>query len=700
MPNYVSPGVFVIEKDISQYAPAINSSVVGVVGFASKGPTNKATLITSPNQLIDTFGPPHEDMAGQGLEGSIEILEQTNSMYYVRAAGSNAANASSTIPIGACPAIQLSALTLGTTSPLYLRMQVTDNGGVSKFSTAKTYSIPASTGSGGQAQAVKSIVGGSLDSAHLGCFFDSTTSTTGYLVGSYAGSGTSLAVCAYNNAAMTDAYGLSCLNALDSDGAGIAPGGQLASSSITAYGSAFVGSAASGLSYQVQSLYPGAGYNAGTKANGDTSGNSIEIKSLGGSYATLVVNEDGVAKEDFKVSLVANSGFVEDEINTGSLELGRKSDTIYGSLYFSGADAASPVGLTSFVNQVANLGMVAGTMLGTSGSGGTLEGMNPRFAKLMAGTVNMSSGNNGVPTNTSDQNTALIGDATVDPKTGMQSLDDEVLNISLAIVPGITAQTVQNALITLAETTQAFLAVVSPPYGVGTTQTAIDWTNGQSDLRTAAITSNYAAIYWPWVQTFSVNDSKDRWYDPGIFGIRQMVHTDAVSDPWFAPAGFIRGRLTKPTDTEVKLNQGDRDSMYSGGNVLNPIVNFVRQGITIFGQRTAQRNPTALDRINVRRLLIQVRKVILEATRQFVFEPNDEFTWVQIEGVLNPFLDDIKRRRGITQFRVVCDETVNTPVRVDRNELWCKVLIKPTKTAEILIFEVNLTNQSAQLGGA
>jgi len=237
---------------------------------------------------------------------------------------------------------------------------------------------------------------------------------------------------------------------------------------------------------------------------------------------------------------------------------------------------------------------------------------------------------------------------------------------------------------------------------VGTVQDAIDWTNGKSSstagARSAAINSSYAAIHWPWVKVFSTFDGKDRWYDPSIFAARQMAYTDAVSDSWFAPAGFRRGRLTKPTEVEVKLNQGDRDSMYSGGNVVNPIVAFPQQGITIFGQRTTQREPTALDRINVRRLMIYIRKVILIAARRFVFEPNDEFTWAQIEGLLNPFLDDIKRRRGITEFRVVCDETVNTPVRVDRNELWTKVLIKPTKTAEMLIFEINLTNQGANLG--
>ena len=145
----------------------------------------------------------------------------------------------------------------------------------------------------------------------------------------------------------------------------------------------------------------------------------------------------------------------------------------------------------------------------------------------------------------------------------------------------------------------------------------------------------------------------------------------------------------------MSVNQGDRDSMYSGGNVVNPIVKFPQQGIMIFGQRTAQRNPTALDRINVRRMLIVIRKSLLASTRRFVFEPNDATTWEKVVNVVNPMLDDIRRRRGITDYKVVCDETVNTPVRVDRNELWCKVLIKPTKAAEIVIFELNLTSQSA-----
>jgi phage tail sheath protein FI len=161
---------------------------------------------------------------------------------------------------------------------------------------------------------------------------------------------------------------------------------------------------------------------------------------------------------------------------------------------------------------------------------------------------------------------------------------------------------------------------------------------------------------------------------------------------------LARGRLTKPVDVEVALNQGDRDSLYSGGNIINPITKFAQDGIVIFGQRTALRSNKATNRINIRRLLIEIRDTVVNSTRQFAFEPNDRFTWDRIETVVAPILDSIKRERGITEFKVICDETTNTAVRVDRNELWCKVLLKPTKTAEVVVFEINVTNQSAQIG--
>ena len=733
MPNYVSPGVYTIEKDISDFAPSINTSIVGIVGFASKGPTNKATLITDQNNLIKTFGFPSEDIVGQALEGSLEILETTNSLFFVRAANDNAADASATMSVGLCPAVIVSgpATTAGAAdcfggtgteaSALTLRIQSFDNNGVAQFTenggAGKDFTIVTGTADS-QALALRNIIGGSLDADKVGVFDDGSTATaalglSGAIVGAFAGSGASIGVSACTGLTFDEANGLSALKVVNGpSGAGSFGVSGLLASAVKSFGTTFASDGTNSCNYLVESIHPGTGYNGGTKSSGDTSGNSITINGLGSENFSVVVNQDGIAEETFKANFLGSGVFLEEVINTG--ETNATSEIIKGNLRKDGADATA--------SELARFTGTAGTLFGSTKFNATTQLLVPgpaetdgvgaattvvdttdaggRFVKLVqSAATNLAGGTNG---DDSDQTTALIGDASDDPKTGMQALDDPLLNIGIALIPGIYTQAVQNALVTLAETTQNFIALLAPPLAIGNVQAAIDWTNGKSattaNSRTAALNSSYAAVYWPHVKVFSVFDGKDRFLDPTIFGARQMAFTDAVSESWFAPAGFRRGRLTKPTETEVKLNQGDRDSLYSGGNVINPIVNFPQQGITIFGQRTTQRAPTALDRINVRRLMIAIRKVILLSTQRFVFEPNDEFTYAQIEGVLNPFLDNIRRRRGITEFRVICDETVNTPVRVDRNELWTKVLIKPTKTAEILIFEINLTNQSAQLG--
>lgn len=724
MPNFVSPGVYTLEKDISEYTPSINSSIVGITGFASKGPTNVATLITDQNALVRTFGAPNEAITGQGLEAALEILEETNSLYYVRAADDDAADASATLSLGACPTVIVSGGTAftdgegyGVGTAMTLRIQVYDNNGVAQYpdnnEAGRDFVIPASTATG-QAEALRRILGGGLDADKVGVFFNGDTDTptglglSGAIFGSYAGSGASMTVSACTGTTFNAASGVSALasvNHLSGATASYGVSGDLASA-VTVYGATVINSGANSASYLIESLYPGAGYNGGTTPAGATSGNSITVEGLGSQNFSVVVNEDGTALENYKGSFVGSGAFIESVINTG--ETNAVSEIIKANLLKDGSDAAAAE-LTDFAGSLSTLladtGFEVTTRWLDPGATGTPTTQNAvvddgfRFVKLVQDAAeNLAGGTNGEDSPT----TALIGNSALDPKTGMQALDDPLLNIGIALVPGVYTESVQNALITLAETTQNFMALVAPPLAVGGVQDAIDWTNGKSSStagsRTSAITSSYAAVYWPHVKVFSVFDGSDRYLDPTIFAARQMAYTDSVANSWFAPAGFRRGRLTKPTEVEVKLNQGDRDSLYSGGNVVNPIVNFAQQGITIFGQRTAQRTPTALDRINVRRLMIYIRKVILAATQRFVFEPNDEFTWEQIEGVVNPFLDDIRRQRGITEFRVICDDTVNTPVRVDRNELWCRVLVKPTKTAEVVVFEINLTNQSAQLG--
>ena len=714
-PNYLSPGVYTVEKDISDFTPSINTSVVGIVGFASKGPTNKATLITDQESLVRTFGAPSEAINGQGLEGALEILEQTNAVYFIRCADDTVAvDASATVSIGHCPAIAVSGQAdnnatarYGIEVPVTLRIQVKDSEGVAKFSdnggAGRDYVVNVPNARS-QSEALRSVIGGALDADLVGVFndgsFDSGLGLSGAIVGSFAGSGAELTAKICEGTTFNEANGIAALRAFDptlnpTANFGISATGE--ASSLTIGGAQIVTTGTKSLSYLVQSLHSGAGYNGGVRANGDTSGNSITLDSLGSQNFVVAVNDQGVALETFKASLVASGAFLEEVINTG--ETNTTSRVIKGNIIRNGSDV-DVTALTKFSDSISQLttGLFDISFQGVVAS----DKVGGRFAKLVGtAATNLAGGTNGIAATENGRATSLIGDATTEPKTGMQALDDDVINVGVALVPGVATQEVQNSLITLAETTQDFLALVAPPYAVGTVQDAIDWTNGQASTtgsRTTAINSSFAAVHWPWVKVFSTFDGKDRWYDPSIFAARQMAYTDAVSDTWFAPAGFQRGRLTKPTEVEVKLNQGDRDSLYSGGNIVNPIVAFPQQGLTIFGQRTGQRTPTSLDRINVRRLMIYVRKVILASTQRFVFEPNDEFTWSQIEGVVNPFLDDIKRRRGITEFRVVCDDTTNTPLRVDRNELWTKVLLKPTKTAEVIVFEINLTNQSADLG--
>ena len=583
MPTYVSPGVYVVEKDTSQYPASINPSVVGIVGFASKGPVDKATLITNGERLVKVFGEPDEDIVGQGLEGALEILEATNSLYFVRCAATSAVEASAAIQMGSCPAVSVSA-GVGTVSALTLRINGTDGLGNRLFKTDKKITLSLTSTIDTTTSALLNKLGGANTPGSPIGVYDNGTSA--YIVNNYAGSAATLEVSAYT----------------DTDGTNLAGGGLDSPLSVvtSAGDNATITNAASasGITfdkledrYALEALYPGTGYNHTTKLDGTETGISVSVTTAGGTRTTINILENGSTAESFDVGFLDDEFFIETVINTGDENL--KSSIVKGNV----EEDANTLALTkasSFSDKITALGFT--TVDGTTGgavSGVPVNGATPRFIKLVQQSgVKFAGGTNGIPDSTDTTNIAdlLIGEVTDTGKTGMKVLDNDLLNLGMAAVPGISDESVQNALITIAETSQEFLAVVSPPYAIGSVQNAIDWSNGLDDERTAAINSSYAAIYWPWVKVFSTFDATDRWYDPVIFAIRQMAFTDATSESWFAPAGFTRGRLTKPTDVEIGLSQGDRDQLYSGGNAINPIVNFPQQGITIFGQRTAQRN--------------------------------------------------------------------------------------------------------------
>lgn len=214
-------------------------------------------------------------------------------------------------------------------------------------------------------------------------------------------------------------------------------------------------------------------------------------------------------------------------------------------------------------------------------------------------------------------------------------------------------------------------------------------------LESTGIDSNYAATYWPWIQIEDTISGRYTYQAPTLLVVKTLALTDNVAAPWFAPAGLNRATAgTSVKRTDLKLSKAQRDVLYGGR--INPIASFVQQGIVIWGQKTLQVRQSALDRINIRRLLLQVRRLISAASLTLLFEQNDQTLRDQFLSKVEPILLQIQNQRGLTAFKVVMDDSNNTAETIDRNMLIGKIQLKPTPTAEFidLTFQVLPTGAS------
>jgi hypothetical protein len=207
-----------------------------------------------------------------------------------------------------------------------------------------------------------------------------------------------------------------------------------------------------------------------------------------------------------------------------------------------------------------------------------------------------------------------------------------------------------------------------------------------SDVTTqaVAINSSYAATYWPWVQIQSAT-GRNEYIPAGTIIPGVYAFTDAATAPWFAPAGLVRGGLPGVIQAERKLTKGDRDTLYAAK--VNPIATFPGTGISVFGQKTLQTKASALDRVNVRRLLIELKKFIGDQAKNLVFEQNTIATRNRFLATVNPYLESVVQRQGLYAYRVVMDDTNNTADVVDRNQLVGQIFIQPTKTIEFVVLD-------------
>jgi len=200
--------------------------------------------------------------------------------------------------------------------------------------------------------------------------------------------------------------------------------------------------------------------------------------------------------------------------------------------------------------------------------------------------------------------------------------------------------------------------------------------------------TNYAGTYYPWIKTIDVNTNKLVAVPPSVLMVGTFAQNDRLGAEWFAPAGLNRGGISGAVQVLNRLTQSERDTLYEGK--VNPIATFPGQGISAFGQKTLQDKASALDRINVRRLLINLKKFVASTSRFLVFEQNTAQTRSKFLNTVNPYLESVQQRQGLYAFRVVMDETNNTPDVIDRNILAGSIFLQPAKTAEFITIDFNI----------
>ena len=271
--------------------------------------------------------------------------------------------------------------------------------------------------------------------------------------------------------------------------------------------------------------------------------------------------------------------------------------------------------------------------------------------------------------------------------------DPEEIDINIFIDSG-KSDTVKDALITICEARKDATAILDVPEASVVNNKGSETADVRTYRRTTLNpNTSYAQLYANWLNVYDKWNAKYRWipisgHIAGIF-----ANTDDVTDPWFAPAGLNRAILTSVRKLAYNPTRGNRDILYKNG--INPVVSFAGQGKVVWGQKNLLDKSSAFNRINVRRLFIVLEKAISTAAKYFLFEPNDEFTRLQLINMIDPFLRDVKARRGVYDFLIVCDERNNTAERIDRNELWCDIYIKPTRAAEYIVLNFIATKTGA-----
>lgn len=303
----------------------------------------------------------------------------------------------------------------------------------------------------------------------------------------------------------------------------------------------------------------------------------------------------------------------------------------------------------------------------------------------------LEGGSDGLPSNPDDQDSLLIGSQIA--MSGLMSLSDpEQIDIELIAIPGHASTDVALAIINLCENIRSdCFGIIEPPFGLSVTE-IVQWQNGVHPLNDVRFDSSFAALYWPWVK---IRDGFNRisvWVPPSGNVLATFAQNDTIAAPWFPAAGLNRGRVPGVLSVFTNPTLAERDQMYGSANAVNPIIEFVGQeGFYIWGNKTLQRAESALDRINVRRMMFYVEKQIGQAAKILLFEPHTASLRSAFVQIASGILDRVKSGDGLLDYIVQCDSILNTPDVIDRNELRAKIAIQPTRAVEFIFIEFTVT---------
>lgn len=699
----LSPGVLVTEKDLTSIVPAVATSTGAFVGAFSWGPVMEPTLISSENELVALFGEPN-NINYASFFSAANFLSYTNSLYNTRVVNANAYNAVSA-QVGALKTASVSVAGTGFTDIPTVTISGGAGSGGTATATLKVVTATITAGQAGTGWAVNDTFTINIGSGTEATFKVDTVTGGGVVTavsvvgaGDYADiiAGSLTGVSTSNTKVGGNGIGLQITVALGLNTVSVSGGNYTAAPSLSAGSGSTIdtvtlvtGSSAiqignsnvyeqnyasgAGTVGEFAAKYPGALAN-GVKismADAGTYSGWAYASEFDGAPGTspLVLERQGSNDELHIIVIDGPAGLISGTPN-GILEK--------FAFVSKASDARTTNGTNNYYKDVVNttskyvwwMDHKNPTTWGSASAATTFTSLASQY------TVELNGGSDGSAPTTGNITAGwdLIANA-------------DLYDVSLLITGAATPE-VSKYVIQIAESRKDCVAFVSPADANGAM--LVDATSAGLLTKTLAfrtqasfnVNSSYGVLDSGWKYQYDRYKDVYRWIplNGDIAGL--CARTDLTNDAWWSPGGLNRGQVKNVVKTSFMPNQAQRDQLYKSG--INPVVTFPGQGTVLYGDKTLLTKPSAFDRINVRRLFIVLEKAIATAAKFQLFEFNDPFTRAQFRSLVEPFLRDVQGRRGVTDFRVVCDERNNTGQVVDRNEFVADIFIKPARSINFI----------------